>query len=253
MPCPTCAHVPPAGATTCPHCGTLLKGSTLIMPHGSKGRPWFALRVVRTDGGREAVVEISGDALTCGKDADLKLPDDPFVSPVQARFFFSGDKLAVEDVGGGNGVFLRVRDEREIPPGGELRVGRQRLVAESIPPRTPGPGGIEQWGSPDPGHRFRMVQLLEGGIRASAFPLRDGTSLVGRETGDITFRGDGFVSGRHASLHVAGNRITVRDLGSSNGTFVRLAGPVLVDGGDQLLVGRQLLRVERGTEDTIRR
>ncbi|MEN9799967.1 MAG: hypothetical protein RL653_3664, partial [Pseudomonadota bacterium] len=44
-----------------------------------------------------------------------------------------------------------------------------------------------------------------------------------------------------------------RDLGSSNGTFVRLAGPVLVDGGDQLLVGRQLLRVERGTEYTIRR
>ena len=36
----------------------------------------------------------------------------------------------------------------------------------------------------------------------------------------------------------------LEDLGSSNGTFVRLAAPTSVRPGDQLLVGNQLLRVE---------
>jgi pSer/pThr/pTyr-binding forkhead associated (FHA) protein len=38
--------------------------------------------------------------------------------------------------------------------------------------------------------------------------------------------------------------VTVLDLGSSNGTFVKISGPVELAQGDQLLVGSQLLRVE---------
>jgi predicted component of type VI protein secretion system len=62
--------------------------------------------------------------------------------------------------------------------------------------------------------------------------------------GDITFPTDGFVSGRHAVLTVRKDQLAVRDVGSSNGTFMRLAGPTFVDNGDQFLMGRQLLRVE---------
>src|SRR3712207_8163568 len=40
-----------------------------------------------------------------------------FIMPVQARFFFSGGRLVVEDVGGANGVFVRLRQERELPVG----------------------------------------------------------------------------------------------------------------------------------------
>jgi pSer/pThr/pTyr-binding forkhead associated (FHA) protein len=40
------------------------------------------------------------------------------------------------------------------------------------------------------------------------------------------------------------DRLRVRDVGSSNGTFIRLTGPVFVDNGDHFLIGRQLLRVE---------
>ncbi len=36
----------------------------------------------------------------------------------------------------------------------------------------------------------------------------------------------------------------MKDLGSSNGTFLRLAAPAFVDNGDQFLIGRQLVRVE---------
>src|SRR5207245_6781875 len=100
------------------------------------------------------------------------------------------------------------------------------------------------WGSPDPGYRARLIQLLEGGRRGDAFPLHDGENLIGRESGDIAFPGDGFVSGRHAIVAVRGERVTVRDVGSSNGTFLRLAAPTPLENNDQLLIGRQLLRVE---------
>jgi len=36
----------------------------------------------------------------------------------------------------------------------------------------------------------------------------------------------------------------VKDVGSSNGTFLRISAPTFVEHGDQFLVGRELLRVE---------
>jgi len=202
------------------------------------------VRIVRADGGPESVIPMRGDTMLCGRTGDLVVADDPFVADTQMRLFFSGARLAVEDVGGGNGVFTRLRAEREVASGGELRVGRQRLVVEAVPALMPAADGATAWGSPDAGYRYRLVQLLEGGVRGQAWPLKDGDNLLGREAGDITFPTDGFVSGRHAMLHVAADRVVVKDLGSSNGTFLRLGAPAFVDNGDQFLIGRQLVRVE---------
>lgn len=207
-------------------------------------KPNVNIRVVRADGGPESVVQMRGDVLTCGRAGDIALNDDPFVADLQARFYLTGNRVAVEDVGRGNGVFCRLRAEREVTAGGEIRLGRQRLVLEAIPPLSPAPDGATAWGSPDPGYKFRVVQILEGGVRGAAYPLKDGENLVGREVGDITFPTDGFVSGRHAVLRVDRDRLLVKDAGSSNGTFVRLGGPAFIDTGDQFLIGRQLLRVE---------
>lgn len=200
--------------------------------------------MVRADGGPESVVAMRGEVMTAGTTGDLAMPDDPFVAPVQMRFFFSGGRLAVEDAAGGNGVFARLKGERELPVGGELRLGRQRLLLETLGAPAPAADGTVAWGSPDPGYRLRMVQLYEGGMRGGAFPLREGDNLLGREMGDIVFPTDGFVSGRHAVLKVRGDRLVVRDVGSSNGTFLRLTSAVFVDSGDQFLVGRELVRVE---------
>src|SRR6478752_3928243 len=192
--CPRCDAENADNAATCHRCGSPLTAGTMVMgAMQNVPRPRVALRVVRADGGPEAVLQMKGDMLTCGRQADLPLADDPFVAPVQARFFFSGGRLAVEDVGGGNGVFVRLRTEREVPMGGELRVGRQRLVVEPIPSVSPGSGGALVWGSPDAGYKVRLIQMLEGGVRGAAYPLKPGDNLLGRELGDITFSTDGFV------------------------------------------------------------
>lgn len=242
--CSRCNAEYPASARTCARCGSPLQAGTMVMAAAAGARPRVSVRVVRADGGPESVVPMQREMLLCGKQGDIGLPDDPFVAAHQARFFFSGNRLAVEDVGGGNGVFMRLRQERELPVGGELRLGRQRLVLEPIPVEAPGPGGVAVWGSVDPGYRFRLIQLLEGGMRGAAFPLKEGENHLGRELGDVTFPQDGFVSGRHALLTVRGDRLLVRDVGSSNGTFLRLVAPTFVEHGDQFLIGRQLLRLE---------
>ncbi|MCL2011997.1 MAG: FHA domain-containing protein [Cystobacterineae bacterium] len=207
-------------------------------------KPSVTIRVVRADGGTENVYPMKTDVLLCGRTSELSLPDDPFIADVQIRFFFSGGRLAIEDIGGGNGVFTRLRQEREIAPGSEVRAGRQRLLVEAIPPLAPNADGTTAWGSPDIGFRFRLVQILEGGIRGAVFPLKIGDNNLGREAGDIYFLNDGFISGRHAVISASPEKLTIRDVGSSNGTFLRLAAPAFVENGDQFLLGRQLMRVD---------
>ncbi len=209
-----------------------------------KPRPTVTFHVVRADGGPEVTVAMRNQVLTCGKKGDLALHLDPFVAPTQARFAFSDHRLAVEDVGGGNGVFLRVRREHELSSGGELRVGRQRLVVEPIAPSAPAADGTLIWGSPEKDYRFKLVQMLEGGLRGSSWVLKEGDNYLGRASGDITFPTDAFVSSRHACLRVQGKRLVVQDVGSSNGTFVRLVAPTFVEDGDHFLIGRELFRVQ---------
>ncbi len=242
--CPRCHSENPANAAACYACGAALSAIARMGTPAGPARPKVAIRIVRADGGPETVLAMKGEVLTCGLRGDLPLLDDPFVAEKQARFYFSGGRLAVEDIGGGNGVFCRLRQERELLSGGELRLGRQRLIVEPIPPPSSGADGATAWGSPDLGARFRLVQLFEGGMRGAAFLLQNGENHLGREQGEITFPTDGFVSGRHAILHVSGDRLTVKDVGSSNGTFLKLGPPAFVDSGDQFLIGRQLLRVE---------
>jgi pSer/pThr/pTyr-binding forkhead associated (FHA) protein len=210
--------------------------------------PRAALRLtsVRSDGAPGASFPLDGDEVVCGRtDGAIRFPDDPTVSPRHARFTRAGGAVSVEDLGSVNGTFLRLRGPRRLVAGEELRVGRQLLRLEPLPrPGFPDPRTVRAWGTPDPGSRLRLAQLLEGGGVGELFPLRDGPNELGREAGDVTFPADRYVSARHACLEVRGGEVTVADAGSSNGTFVRLAGPAELAPGDQLLVGGQLLRLD---------
>jgi pSer/pThr/pTyr-binding forkhead associated (FHA) protein len=176
-------------------------------------------------------------------DGDVKLDTDPFIAPIHAIFRFEGPQLVVQDGGSPNGVFLWLK-ERSLESGDELRIGRQRLRVEWMPDEAEELAEQPIWGSPNPGYAARVVQLLEGGGEGDVFPLRTGDNSVGRGTGDVSFPGDGYVSSRHATITVAEGALSVKDLGSANGTFVRINGQAAVTSGDLLLLGEQILRVD---------
>ena len=62
---------------------------------------------------------------------------------------------------------------------------------------------------------------------------------------DVNFLDDPFISGRHAQITMnADGQVTLTDLGSKNGTFVRINDEAPLGHGDYVFLGQQLLRVE---------
>ena len=229
----------PAGATPVPRTPSP-PHPTLVTGRG-KG---LRLASVRTDGAPGPVYPLDAAEVLCGRaDGDIRIADDGTVSPRHARFTVAEERLTVEDLGSVNGTFVRIRTPHRLSLGEEIRVGRQLLRVEPLP-RPPGDGDARAWGAPDPGYKLRLAQLLDGGGLGEIHPLREGENVIGREAGEVVFPGDRYVSARHAQIEVGGETLTLSDLGSSNGTFRRIAGPTVLEPGDQLLVGAQLLKVE---------
>ncbi|MBM4283200.1 MAG: FHA domain-containing protein [Deltaproteobacteria bacterium] len=191
----------------------------------------------------------SGETL-CGREHGVILFfDDPYISPMHCRFAFHEGNLRVIDQGSLNGVYLRVREERRLAAGDFIRVGRQLFRFESLShaayqvKKTDGDNS-RIWGSPTGTAFGRLVQILEDGRTGEIRLLTGDRCQIGREAGDIVVPTDGFVSGRHCAFVAQQGETVLTDLGSSNGTYVRIRGEADVAHGDFLLVGDQMLRVE---------
>jgi pSer/pThr/pTyr-binding forkhead associated (FHA) protein len=88
---------------------------------------------------------------------------------------------------------------------------------------------------------------VEGAARDVYYLCRDET-VIGRESGDLVFTNDPFMSRRHASITrdatTAG--FTLADLDSSNGTYLAIRGEQELESGDYLRVGQHLFRLDVG-------
>ena len=85
-----------------------------------------------------------------------------------------------------------------------------------------------------------------GGGGTTTLKLGDGVTSLGRHDDCIIRIKSSQVSRKHCELFEAGGKLTVRDLGSSNGTFVngkRVLGQQPLKVGDELTVGSITLRV----------
>jgi DNA-binding winged helix-turn-helix (wHTH) protein len=87
--------------------------------------------------------------------------------------------------------------------------------------------------------------------RELEFRLTDGEHIVGREAG-VSIRLDSpRVSRHHARISAQGRTVSVEDLGSKNGTFVRgvrIQNPTLLEPGDDIQIGptKLILRIVEG-------
>lgn len=248
--CKSCSTPVPLGHKFCGRCGAAVPPEILhsrTQFFGQLQTPGKAkLILIRGEGVEGLSYQLNAEQHTVGRNGQLVLPDDQFVSPRHANLFYRGGKLVVRDEGSLNGVFWRVRGSVEVSVGDYILTGEQlfRIDGPLKANDGPAPDGTYFYSSPKHPAQFKLVQILEGGAMAMAVCAR-GTGLqIGREGGDLNFPMDLYMSASHCRIEEAGGRLTVTDLNSRNGTYVRLRSEKELSHGDYLFIGRKLLRVE---------
>jgi len=64
------------------------------------------------------------------------------------------------------------------------------------------------------------------------------------EDNNVVIPTDDYVSGRHARLFYVGDLLFMEDLASRNGTYLRPRRHVMLEAGDEILIGATLMRLE---------
>jgi predicted component of type VI protein secretion system len=92
-----------------------------------------------------------------------------------------------------------------------------------------------------------VLQIVRGRSEAKMLKLIDGVNSIGRHDDCLIRIRSAQVSRRHCEIVAEGDTLMVRDLGSSNGTFVngkRVLGKQALKSGDVLTIGGVTLRVD---------
>ncbi|HTE49359.1 MAG TPA: FHA domain-containing protein [Kofleriaceae bacterium] len=208
------------------------------------------LVLIKGDGLDGVSFTLAGEDHVAGRADDSPLPfaEDPFMSPVHANFFYRKNQLIVRDEDSVNGIFIRIRGSVPIELGDRFLVGEQVIeVQSSLPSDEPLRAladGTYYYASPRPPSHFRLIQLLRGGDSGLAFQAQSDVVSLGREGNDLNFPDDPFISGHHAQVSFADGGLSLTDLGSKNGTFLRVSRESALQHGDYVFMGQQLLRVE---------
>ncbi|MEM1349124.1 MAG: FHA domain-containing protein [Myxococcota bacterium] len=209
------------------------------------------LVVIRPDGSEGATIPMHEGELIIGRSSEHEaLAGDPFLSPQHASIKIRDSKFMINDLDSLNGIFYRIRGECELVSGDNIRMGQELLVFElmsEVPLLHEHAEGDDAetlgGGSPDVGYWGRLSLISGPDLVSRAFTFSEDEVTLGRERGDILFRDDGFVSGVHARLMKVDSQVLLKDLGSSNGTYVRIRKERELEDGDLILMGQQLFRL----------
>jgi pSer/pThr/pTyr-binding forkhead associated (FHA) protein len=204
------------------------------------------LTLIRGDGDDGVSFTLAGLDHVAGRgDCPIAFPDDPFLSPTHANFRYANGSLVVRDEGSLNGVYVRITGKSDLPSGATVLIGEQVLKVSLAHPFEDVPDAEGTYFSASMARpaRLEVRQFLRGGSTGWVYRVGE-LATVGREGNDINFPDDPFISGRHAELRLDDGALTVTDLGSRNGTFIRVSGEKVLRHGDYVFLGQQLLRVE---------
>jgi len=203
------------------------------------------LVLIRPDGTEGESISVDGNTAV-GRASMPQFASDQYLSPRHATFHFGPGGVKVRDESSLNGIYLRIERETptELVDAAIFRIGQEIIRLQLIPPVKAGPDGVEVMGSPREGLIGRICLVTGRETFGNCYSIPADGLHLGRERGDILFPDDGYVSGLHARIHAEGGKIFLTDVGSSNGTFIRIKGEHAVPSGCMLLMGQQLFRLE---------
>ncbi len=210
----------------------------------------FKLVSVNRDGSDGVTFPVVGERLDIGRrTGTLLFEDDGYLSDRHVRLERREGNYHLVDLDSLNGVYVRIRQKEELKDGIRALVGMEVLRFELISEqeRDPAPAvehGVLVFGTPPKLPWARLRQVTTAGICRDIFHLYRAEVVVGRESGDIVFSDDDFMSRMHAAIRNEGGKAWLVDLNSSNGTYIQVDKERLLVPGDFIRLGDQLLRYE---------
>ena len=206
--------------------------------------PRGRLVLIRPDGSEGGVHALYEGENIIGRGQGALFDNDAYLSPRHGEFLIGPQGVTIRDLRSLNGVFLKISQEEPLESGDIFRIGQELLRFEIISAPLPLEDGTEIMGTPNPGFWGRLSVVVGRDVDGSAFPLFGDAIVLGRERGDVLFPEDGYVSGSHARIAINDGQVYLSDLGSSNGTFLRIRSERPMAPGSFVLMGQQLFRVE---------
>ncbi len=248
--CKRCGEAVTDGHRFCMNCGSPV-GTADEGPEATPSpdeRPTFKLVLIRGEGGQSASYSLGGQEHLAGRDEGIILfPDDNSVSARHATFFYRDDRLYVKDEGSANGTYVRVTAPVQLKDQDRFVAGEQVLLFQEGHTFEPEPDedGTFFFGTPISSYYFKLTQALNGGKPGAVHCARKSRVLLGREKADFSFPDDRFMSHKHAAVEFKDGATWLSDVGSRNGTFIRLRFEEerLLNDGDYLFIGKQLIKV----------
>lgn len=270
LTCPRCRGPNSTQMSFCQFCGARLVGGPEEARSPARGAPAAPaapvearvdarLVVIGQDGKPGREYPISDDQTDIGREeGNIVLPNDPYVAPRHARLTRRNGRFFVRDLESVNGVYVRLRAQtpERLQHADLVLIGLEVLRFEVVSDAEKGLSpaverGTQIFGSPSAARHMRLCQrTVEGVTRDVYYPTRD-EAVVGREQGDIVFTNDPFMSRRHAAISrdPSNGTFSLRDLGSSNGTYLAIRSERELTPGDHVRIGQHLFRLDVGRAD----
>ena len=170
------------------------------------------------------------DQVAIGRRApDIACGDDVDMADTHAVVVRRGDGYALEDKSGGAGVWLRAKGIAGRPVGENdlVWIGAQILMV------------AKQGGG------WAVTHYNAEGVQQGTHPIPEKGLIIGRTEAVSLDRSDLSLSRRHAQFRIEGGKLGIFDLGSKNGTYVKLTAPTQLVNGDEFRVASKRFRFEQ--------
>lgn len=245
---PASSAAPPlaAAAPAAPAPVVVQPAAPAASPAPAAPKVHFTIHVLRSLTGGPERYDPPGTEVLIGAAGGINMPGERFCHPEEALLQWRDGRLWLEDLEGGNGVFLRIRTPVELEMLDEFVVGDQllRIQKNPVPDDGPDPDPTYFYSSPKWPSSFRVTQVFEGGADGCCVVARGNTLQIGSAVGDLVFPDDPLVAEQHCLIEEQAGAMVLTDLGTRTGVFVRIRGEQELAHGDELLIGRTRLVVD---------
>jgi len=212
--------------------------------------PSFKLQLVHKDGSPGAEYPVQSElAIGLSTEGALVVSRDFDSTSLSlcARVFVRDRGLFVEECSAvGQSVFLRLASAYVLDHQDIFLVGKQVFRFEEKPEAKSAPTDIGR-GLAEidlaTGDVAELVRTDGSGDPTGRYPLNAPEVQIGRTRGTYVFPDDNLMSRSHVRIAQRGEDFLLEDVGSRNGTFVKVRGKTSLPVGCALLIAGQLLRV----------